>query len=82
MKLFKIQALDSENGDHDYVAFIHPQHVIRVDSACPCDRKFRRECNSVVITTTGKLMTNENVVQFVERLESALEAAESSIPDV
>lgn len=80
MKLFKLNVLDSEGNDHDYVAYIYPQHVIRVDSACPCDRKFRREVNTIVITNTGKLAINENVVQFVERLEAALEAADSSIP--
>lgn len=79
-KFIKLYVLDTQKADHDYVAYIHPQSVLRVDTATPVERLDRKEVNSVIMCTTGKFWLTENAAQFIARVEAAIDEAESSIP--
>lgn len=81
-KFLKLQVLDREDAKSDYVAYIYPHHIIRVDTSTESERKFRREVNSVVVSNTGSLWCAEAAAVIVAKVEAELEKAQSSIPDV
>jgi len=68
-KFLKIHCLDSDLKDNDYMMHIRPHMIVRVDTAAAADRKRRVECNSVVVTGTGSVLSSENAQQLVDKLE-------------